>query len=147
MALRNLATAYGIDMPRYLLAPDVVVQLSKVPDMKKRLFIDALWNTGGRLNEILSLTREDLCTGRSADRRPAFLTVRGAAHAQAAKARGGRAQPPARPANEGGTAGLVKKHGIGRRSGWAHFSATTSASMNTLPTLRLSRRVWSFNRY
>ncbi|MCW0323450.1 hypothetical protein NB714_004311 [Pantoea dispersa] len=32
--------------------------LSKVPDLKKRLFIDALWNTGGRLNEILSLTRE-----------------------------------------------------------------------------------------
>jgi len=142
-----LAAAYGTDMPRYLLAPEMAVQLSKEPDLKKRLFIDALWNIGGRLNEILSLTREDLCTGRSADRRPAFLTVRGAAHAQAAKARGGRAQPPARPANEGGTAGLVKKRGIGRRSGWAHFSATTSASMNTLPTLRLSRRVWSFNRY
>jgi len=55
--------------------------------------------------------------------------------------------PPARPANEGGTAGLVKKHGIRRRSGWAHFSATTSASMNTLPRLSLSRQVWPFNRY
>ena len=59
VALRNLAAAYGTDMPRYLLAPEVAVLLSKVPDLKKRLFIDALWNTGGRLNEILPLTKED----------------------------------------------------------------------------------------
>ena len=59
VALRNLAAAYVTDMPRYLLAPVVAVLLSKVPDLKKRLFIDALWNTGGRLNEILPLTRED----------------------------------------------------------------------------------------
>ncbi|KHJ69290.1 integrase [Pantoea rodasii] len=59
VALRNLAAAYGTDMPRYLLAPEVAVLLSKVTDLRKRLFIDALWNTGGRLNEILPLTRED----------------------------------------------------------------------------------------
>lgn len=59
MALRNLAAAYGTDMPRYLLAPEVAVLLAKVTDLRKRLFIDALWNTGGRLNEILPLTRED----------------------------------------------------------------------------------------
>jgi len=59
VALRNLAAAYGTDMPRYLLAPEVAVLLSKVPDLKKRLFIDALWNTGGRLNEILPLTTGD----------------------------------------------------------------------------------------
>ncbi|THB82235.1 integrase, partial [Pantoea allii] len=59
VALRNLAAAYGTDMPRYLLAPEVAVLLSKVPDLKKRLFIDTLWNTGGRLNEILPLTKED----------------------------------------------------------------------------------------
>jgi len=46
-------------MPRYLLAPEVAVLLSRVPDLRKRLFIDALWNTGGRLNEILPLTKED----------------------------------------------------------------------------------------
>lgn len=34
-------------MPRYLLAPEVAVLLSRVPDLRKRLFIDALWNTGG----------------------------------------------------------------------------------------------------
>jgi integrase len=59
VALRNLAAAYGTDMPRYLLAPEMAVLLSKVPDLKKRFFIDTLWNTGGRLNEILSLARED----------------------------------------------------------------------------------------
>ncbi|MDR6352603.1 tyrosine-type recombinase/integrase [Pantoea sp. SORGH_AS_0659] len=59
VALRNLAAAYGTDMPRYLLAPEVAVLLSKVTDLRKRLFIDALWNTGGRLNEILPLTRGD----------------------------------------------------------------------------------------
>lgn len=58
VALRNLA-AYGTDMPRYLLAPEVAVLLSKVTDLRKRLFIDALWNTGGRVNEILPLTRGD----------------------------------------------------------------------------------------
>ncbi|MCW0346205.1 hypothetical protein NB703_004298 [Pantoea ananatis] len=46
-------------MPRYLLAPEVAVLLSKVTDLRKRLFIDAIWNTGGRLNEILPLTRGD----------------------------------------------------------------------------------------
>ncbi len=59
VALRNLAAAYGTDMPRYRLAPEVAVLLSKVTDLRKRLFIDALWNTGGRLNEILPLARED----------------------------------------------------------------------------------------
>ena len=59
VALRNLAAAYGTDMPRYLLAPEVAVLLSKMPDLKKRLFTDTLWNTGGRLNEILPLTPGD----------------------------------------------------------------------------------------
>lgn len=57
--LRNLAAAYGTDMPRYLLAPEVAVLLSRVPGLRKCLFIDALWNSGGRLNEILPLTKED----------------------------------------------------------------------------------------
>lgn len=59
MALRNLAAAYGTDMPRYLQAPEVAGLLAKMTDVRKRLFIDALWNTGGRLNEILPLARED----------------------------------------------------------------------------------------
>lgn len=35
------------------------MQLSKVPDLKKCLFIKAFLNTGGRLSEILPLARED----------------------------------------------------------------------------------------
>jgi len=46
-------------MPCYLLAPEVAVLLSRVSDLLKLLFINALWNTGGRLNEILPLTKED----------------------------------------------------------------------------------------
>jgi integrase len=59
VALRNLVAAYGTYMPRYLLAPDAAVLLSKVTYLRKPLFIDALWNTGGRVNEILPLTKED----------------------------------------------------------------------------------------
>ncbi|WP_235318803.1 hypothetical protein [Pantoea stewartii] len=46
-------------MPRYLLAPEVAVLLSKVTDLRKRPFIDTPWDTGGRLNEILPLCRGD----------------------------------------------------------------------------------------
>ena len=59
MAQRNLAAAYGTDMPRYQQAPEVAGLLAKMTDLRKRLLIDALWNTGGRLNEILPLARED----------------------------------------------------------------------------------------
>lgn len=59
VALRNLAAAYGTAMPRYLLAPEVAVLLSYVADPRRRLFIDTLWNTGGRLNEVLPLTAAD----------------------------------------------------------------------------------------
>lgn len=59
VALRKLAAAYGTDMPRYLLAPELAALLSRVTDLRKRLFIDTLWNTGGRLNEILPLTKGD----------------------------------------------------------------------------------------
>ncbi|WP_275269384.1 hypothetical protein [Pantoea ananatis] len=37
----------------------MAVLLSRVPDLRKRLLIDALWYTRGRLNEILPLTKED----------------------------------------------------------------------------------------
>ncbi|MCU7369279.1 hypothetical protein N5E15_22145 [Pantoea stewartii] len=61
VALRNLAAAYGTDMPRYLLAPEVAVLLSKMTDLRKCLFIDTQWNIGGRLNKVLPLFRGILC--------------------------------------------------------------------------------------
>lgn len=70
VALRDLAAAYGTAMPRYLLAPEVAVLLSFMHDLRQRLFADTLWNTGGRLNEVLPLTPgdfvlDDPATGRS----------------------------------------------------------------------------------
>lgn len=70
MALRDLAAAYGTAMPRYLLASEVAVLLSFMHDLRQRLFADTLWNTGGRLNEVLPLTPgdfvlDDPATGRS----------------------------------------------------------------------------------
>lgn len=70
VALRDLAAAYGTAMPRYLLAPEVAVLLSFMHDLRQRLFADTLWNTGGRLNEVLPLTPgdfvlDDPSTGRS----------------------------------------------------------------------------------
>lgn len=59
VTLRNLATTYGTDMQRYLLAPEVTVLLSKVIDLCKRLLINALCNTGARLNQFLQITKDD----------------------------------------------------------------------------------------
>ena len=58
-ALCDLAAAYGTAMPRYLLAPEVAVLLPFMHDLRQRLFADTLWNTGGRLNEVLPLTPGD----------------------------------------------------------------------------------------
>ncbi|WP_337013923.1 hypothetical protein [Pantoea sp. AS142] len=46
-------------MPRYLLSPDVALLLDADRDQRKRLLIEAFWNTGGRLNEVLLLTLKD----------------------------------------------------------------------------------------
>ena len=72
-------------MPRYLYAPQVTVLLSKVTDLRKRLFIDTQWNTGGRLNEILPLTQGDFVLDDPLSAAP-LVAVCGATHAQAAQA-------------------------------------------------------------
>lgn len=58
--LREMATAAGLDVPRYLLAPEIAVLLSYLPDIRQRTLIDTLWNTGARINEALALTPADL---------------------------------------------------------------------------------------
>ncbi|WP_337049903.1 hypothetical protein [Serratia fonticola] len=55
--LRQMALAADLPLPHYLLAPEVAVLLSYLPDMRQRLLIDTLWNTGARINEALALTR------------------------------------------------------------------------------------------
>lgn len=58
LALRRMATAYS-ELPRYLLAPEVAALLHFFPDWTQHALISTLWNTGGRLNEVLALRRRD----------------------------------------------------------------------------------------
>lgn len=58
LALRAMATAYT-ELPRYLLAPEVTGLLHHIPDWTQHALINTLWNTGGRINEVLSLRRRD----------------------------------------------------------------------------------------
>jgi integrase len=103
VALRNLAAAYGTDMPRYLLAPEVAVLLSKMSDLKKRLFTDTLWNTGGRLNEILPLTKEDFVLDDPATGAPLaspFVVLRTLKQRRLEEAAGSRGRRRGRPTKE-----------------------------------------------
>lgn len=67
-----MALTAGIDMPKYLLAPEVAVLLCYLPDLRQRLLIETMWNTGARLNEALALTPASFCLGNTS--RP-FLTL------------------------------------------------------------------------
>ncbi len=58
LALRTMAAAYA-KLPRYLLAPEVTGLLHHVPDWTQHALVNTLWNTGGRLNEVLALRRRD----------------------------------------------------------------------------------------
>ena len=59
LAFRQMALVHGVDLPKYLLAPEIAVILNFLPDLRQRLFFDTLWNTGARLNECLALTPVD----------------------------------------------------------------------------------------
>ena len=54
-AMHNIAAQLGCELPKYLLAPEVTVLLSYLPDQEQRMLFETLWNTGGRLNEVLAL--------------------------------------------------------------------------------------------
>ncbi|MEN4559532.1 site-specific integrase [Pantoea agglomerans] len=58
LALRSMAAAYT-ELPRYLLAPEVTGLLHHIPDWTQHALVNTLWNTGGRLNEVLALRRRD----------------------------------------------------------------------------------------
>jgi len=103
VALRNLAAAYGTAMPRYLLAPEVAVLLSYVPDLRKRLFIDTLWNTGGRLNEVLPLTAADFALNDPATGAPLkspFVLLRTLKQRRRIEALNGEPRRRGRPSKE-----------------------------------------------
>lgn len=56
LALREMARHYA-DLPRYLLAPEVAALLHFLPDWNQHALLNTLWNTGGRINEVLALRR------------------------------------------------------------------------------------------
>lgn len=58
LALRQMAMA-DADLPRYLLLPEVSALLHYLPDWSQHALISTLWNTGGRINEVLALKRRD----------------------------------------------------------------------------------------
>lgn len=79
VALRDLAAAFGTAMPRYLLAPEVALLLSHMPDQRRRLFAETLWNCGGRLSEVLPLTPGDFaldCPATGAPLPSPFVVLR-----------------------------------------------------------------------
>ncbi|STU54702.1 phage integrase family protein [Klebsiella pneumoniae subsp. ozaenae] len=55
-----MALAASLDVPRYLLAPEIAVLLDYLPDLRQRMLIETLWNTGARINEALALTPGDV---------------------------------------------------------------------------------------
>jgi len=58
LLLRTMAGACT-ELPRYLLAPKVAALLHHIPDWAQHALVNTLWNTGGRLNEVLALCRRD----------------------------------------------------------------------------------------
>lgn len=62
----------GLDIPPYLLAPEVRQLLDHIEVLPRRLLFDTIWNTGARINEALALTPADFYLD---DERP-FVVLR-----------------------------------------------------------------------
>lgn len=56
LALRQMSMVHD-ELPKYLLAPEVSALLHYVPDLRRKMLLATLWNTGVRINEALALTR------------------------------------------------------------------------------------------
>lgn len=56
----RLHHAAGRRTPRYLLAPEVAVLQSYLPDLTQRMYFDTLWNSGARPGEGMALRPVDL---------------------------------------------------------------------------------------
>ena len=83
LALRQMAYA---DLPRYLLLPEVSALLHYLPDWSQPALVSTLWNTGGRINEVLALKWLDVRL--NSDYR--HVVIRSAAPALAVPPRGNR---------------------------------------------------------
>ncbi|STK66826.1 putative resolvase [Escherichia coli] len=56
LALRQMSMVHD-ELPKYLLAPEVSALLHYVPDLRRKMLLATLWNTGALINEALALTR------------------------------------------------------------------------------------------
>ncbi len=56
LALRQMSMVHD-ELPKYLLAPEVSALLHYAPDLRRKMLLATLWNTGARINEALALTR------------------------------------------------------------------------------------------
>lgn len=63
LTLRVAAVQAGLDVPVYLLAPEVNQLLHYLPDLQQQMLFATLWNTGARLNELLALTPASFTLG------------------------------------------------------------------------------------
>ena len=50
LALRQMSMVHD-ELPKYLLAPEVSALLHYVPDLRRKMLLATLWNTGARINE------------------------------------------------------------------------------------------------
>ncbi|WP_051252719.1 tyrosine-type recombinase/integrase [Ferrimonas kyonanensis] len=60
MAAVRRRVLHHVEMPAYLLLPEVSALLDALDDDRQRLLLDLLWNTGARITEALALTPADL---------------------------------------------------------------------------------------
>lgn len=59
VAMRRMALNLS-DQPAYLLAPEIILLLDNIADLRQRMLFDFLWNTGARINEALAVTPKDI---------------------------------------------------------------------------------------
>jgi len=96
LALRQMSMVHD-ELPKYLLAPEVSALLHYIPDLRRKMLLATLWNTGARINEALALTRGDFSLA------PPYPFVQLATLKQRTK------RPPGRQ---------EERHPAGRLTGW-----------------------------
>lgn len=94
LALRQLTVAHG-HLPQYLLAVEVSALLHYVPDLNQQTLLATLWNTGGRINEVLALTRSSF----NLDGQHPYVTLATLKQRETKVTRGRKVANPDQPAN------------------------------------------------
>lgn len=75
LASMRLALITDKQLPAYLLMPEVERLISAAPNQHARLLFNLLWQTGGRLNEVLALRGMDIEFHPAKQHTPAFVYI------------------------------------------------------------------------